>query len=203
MVLSPKLGWAERMKTLFVVKLLACALFLAAGCSVRPIPLDQSIVEQDPAREYATKYDGSYYSVGGISNPRFVADAWRMSQYYRDGVSPNQLLPYPYGDQPPDRLNVDPNPYDSYRSNEAPILRAPAQNATQPTRNAVKSERRARSSRSSNWKRNRFVDRTGAKERQVRRSLKQRRQAENIDDVGESSEEKSRRKTRQRTRRRK
>lgn len=191
------------MKAFTIVQLLVCALFLIAGCSVRHIPLDQSVVDRDPVIEYAAEYDGgSYYSGSGINSPRFAADAWRMSQYYRGGIPSNQSSPI-FGYQPSDRLNVDPNPYDSYHSSEVPIMRAPAQDTTQPKRNVTETRKRTRSPQTSDWRRDRFVDQTGSKERQVRRSLKQRRQVENIDDDDGSSKEKSRQKTRKRTRRRK
>ena len=192
------------MKAFTIVKLLVCALFLiAGGCSVRHIPLDQSVADQDPVIEYAAEYDGgSYYSGSSISSPRFAADAWRMSQYYRGGIPSNQSSTI-FGYQPSDRLNIDPNPYDNYRSGEAPIMRAPAQDSAQLKRNVTETRKRTRSPQTSDWRRDRFVDQAGSNERQVRRSLKQRRQVENIDDDDGSSKEKSRQKTRKRTRRRK
>ena len=190
------------MKTFILVKLLVCALFLATGCSVRRIPLDQSIVDQDPTIEYAGGYGHGHYNGNSIDNPRFVADAWRMSRYYRGNAPSNHLLST-FDYQPSDRLNVDPNPYDSYRSGEAPIMRAPAQNTTQPIQNAVETRRRTRNSQTPDWRRSRFVDQTRVKERQVHRSLKQRRQTENTNDVDESNKENSRQKTRKRTRGRK
>ena len=50
-----------RMKAFILVQFFACVLFLA-GCSIRHIPLDQSVVEPDPVMEYVA---GSYYSGNG------------------------------------------------------------------------------------------------------------------------------------------
>ena len=185
-----------RMKAFILAKFFVCVLFLL-GCSVRHIPLDQSAVEPDPVMEYVA---GSYYSGNGISSPTFATDAWRMSQYYR-GVSSSQSSSV-LGYQTSDRLNVDPNPYDSYRSSEVPVMRAPTQHATSPEQKIVETRRRARSPQSSDWRRKR-VDQAGSNGRQVRRSLEERRHAEDIDEDDGSNKEKSRQKNRKRTRRRK
>ena len=187
-----------RMKAFILVQFFACVLFLA-GCSIRHIPLDQSVVEPDPVMEYVA---GSYYSGNGISSPAFAPDAWRMSQYYRGGGSSSQSSSA-LGYQTSGRLNVDPNPYDSYRSSEVPIMRAPTQRATPPEQKIVETRRRARSPQSSDWRRKRVVDQAGSNGRQVRRSLEERRHAEDIDEDDGSNNEKSRQKTRKRTRRRK
>ena len=100
-------------------------------------------------------------------------------------------------------MNVDPNPYDSYRRSEAPIMRAPTQYATPSEQKIVETRRRARSPQSSDWRRKRVVDQAGSNGRQVRRSLEQRRHAEGIDEDDGSNKEESRQKNRKRTRRRK
>ena len=187
-----------RMKAFILVQFFACVLFFA-GCSIRHIPLDQSVVEQDPVMGYVA---GSYYSGNGISSPTFAADAWRMSQYYRGGISSSQSSSV-LGPQASGRLNVDPNPYDSYRSSEVPVMRAPTQHATSPEQKIVETRRRTRSPQSSDWRRKRVVDQAGSNGRQVRRSLEERRHAEDIDEDDGSNKEKSRQKNRKRTRRRK
>ena len=188
-----------RMKAFILVKFFVCVLFLL-GCSVRHIPLDQSAVEPDPVMEYVA---GSYYSGNGISSPSFAPDAWRMSQYYRGGISSGQSSSA-LGYQTSGRLNVDPNPYDSYRSSEVPIMRAPTTQYAPPSeQEIVETRRRTRSPQSSDWRRKRVVDQAGSNGRQVRRSLEQRRHAEDIDEDDESNKEKSRQKNHKRTRRRK
>ena len=67
----------------------------------------------------------------------------------------------------------------------------------------VETRRRTRSPQSSDWRRKRVVDQAGSNGRQVRRSLEQRRHAEDIDEDDESNKEKSRQKNHKRTRRRK
>ena len=186
-----------RMKAFILAKFFVCVLFLL-GCSVRHIPLDQSAVEPDPVMEYVA---GSYYSGNGISSPTFATDAWRMSQYYR-GVSSSQSSSV-LGYQTSDRLNVDPNPYDSYRRSEAPIMRAPTQYATPSEQKIVETRRRARSPQSSDWRRKRVVDQAGSNGRQVRRSLEQRRHAEGIDEDDGANKEATLQKNPNGTRRRK
>ncbi len=54
--------------------------------------------------------------------------AWQLSQYRQYyGDVPE------WGYPPPFRPNIDPNPHDSYRADEKPLQRAPAQTSIQGT----------------------------------------------------------------------
>ncbi len=88
-----------------------------AGCSIRTVPLEK---EQRIYEDEMDIYDSL--------PPGFLYDAWQLSQYRQYyGDVPE------WGYPPPFRPNIDPNPHDSYRADEKPLQRAPAQTSIQGT----------------------------------------------------------------------
>ena len=166
---------------------LLAAMFLA-GCSIRTVPLEEEqMVHED---EYYRGYDSL--------PPSFLYDTWQMSQYY-----------HYYGSAPEFgyRMNIDPNPNDSYRADEKPVQGAPTQTSIQPsTANRRVEERQDYGaseravSRSRHARSNRLAEDSTDDRSRVREQLRQRprqRTANTEDD----EDRKQRRTTRRRARR--
>ena len=140
---------------------LLAAMFLA-GCSIHTVPLEEEqMVHED---EYYRGYDSL--------PPSFLYDTWQMSQYY-----------HYYGSAPEFgyRMNIDPNPNDSYRADEKPVQSAPAQTSIQPsTANRRVEERQDHSptqgivSRSRHARVNRLASESTDDRTRVRERLRQR-----------------------------
>ena len=135
------------------------AMFLA-GCSVRTVPLE---AEQRIYEDEVDIYDSL--------PPGFLYDAWQLSQYRQY-----------YGDAPEFgyRMNIDPNPHDSYRADEKPIQRAPAQQSIQGTtpnrrvgerRDHLRTQRTVTQSRTRS---NRIASESTDDRRRVREQVRQR-----------------------------
>ena len=172
----------------YAVLMISLAGVFLAGCSVRTVPLEeeQRIYEDEP-----DIYDSL--------PPGFLYDAWQLSQYRQY-----------YGDAPElgYRMNIDPNPHDSYRADEKPVQRAPAQTSIQgTTANRRVGERQDRTSTQRTINRNRHTgsnhlaaestdDRT-----HVREQLRQRNRQRTPNTEADGDRESQRRTTRRRARR--
>ena len=172
----------------YTVLAISLAAMFLAGCSVRTVPLeeDQRIYEDE-----ADIYDSL--------PPGFLYDAWQLSQY-RHYYGDASELGY--------RMNIDPNPHDSYRADEKPIQRAPAQQSIQGiTLDRRVGERRDRTPTQrtvtrSRTRSNRIAAESTDDRRRVREQLRQRprqRTADTSDDNGDR--EAQRQTTRHRARR--
>ena len=174
------------------VLMISLAAMFLAGCSVRIVPLEE---EQ---RIYEDEMD-----IHDSLPPGFLYDAWQLYQY-RQYYGDVPELGYP----PPFRLNIDPNPNDSYRADEKPVQRATAQTSIQgttpnrrvrerqedsPTQRAINRSRHARSNRLAADSTN---DRTSVREQLRRRSRQRTTSTEDDED-----REPRRRPTRRRTKR--
>ena len=165
---------------------LLAAMFLA-GCSIRTVPLEEEqMVHED---EYYRGYDSL--------PPSFLYDTWQMSQYYHYYGSASDLG---Y------RMNVDPNPNDSYRADEKPVQGAPAQASLQAsTANRRVEERQDRTptqrtvNRSRHTRSNRLASESTDDRTRVREQLRQRQRTTNT--VKDDDREARRRTTRRRARR--
>ena len=163
------------------------AMFLA-GCSIRTVPLEE---EQRIYEDEVDIYDSL--------PPGFLYDAWQLSQYrhyYGDGSE----LGY--------RMNIDPNPHDSYRVDERPVQRAPVQASTQATApNRGVGERRDRTptqrtvNRSRRARLNRLADDSTNDRTRVREQLRQRPRQRTTNTVDDEDRKSQRRTTRRRARR--
>ena len=171
----------------YTVLTISLAAMFLAGCSIRTVPLEE---EQRIHEDEVDIYDGL--------PPGFLYDAWQLSQYrqyYGDGSG----LGY---------LNIDPNPHDSYRADERPIQRAPAQRSIQgttPNRRVDEHRDRAPTQRTINRSRhtrsNRLASEPTHARSRVREQVRQRtrqRPASTEDDEDRKSQ---RRTTRRRARR--
>ena len=167
------------------------AMFLV-GCSVRIVPLEE---EQRIYEDEVDIYDSL--------PPGFLYDAWQRSQY-RQYYGDVPELGYP----PPFRLNIDPNPHDSYRADEKPIQRAPAQQSIQgttPDHRVGERQDRTRTQRTVNRSRharsNRLASEPTDDRRRVREQLLQRPRQRTADTVDDEDRKSQRRTTRRRARR--
>ena len=165
---------------------LLAAMFLA-GCSVRTVPLEEEQMV------YADEYYRGYDSLP----PSFLYDTWQMSQYRQY-----------YGSAPEFgyRMNIDPNPNDSYRADEEPVQSAPAQTSIQPsTANRRVEERQDYGaseravSRSRHARANRLASESTDDRTRVRERLRQRQRPTKT--VKDDDREARRRTTRRRARR--
>ena len=165
---------------------LLAAMFLA-GCSVRTVPLEEEQMV------YADEYYRGYDSLP----PSFLYDTWQMSQYRQY-----------YGSAPEFgyRMNIDPNPNDSYRADEKPVQSAPAQTSIQPsTANRRVEERQDYGaseravSRSRHARANRLASESTDDRTRVRERLRQRQRPTKT--VKDDDREARRRTTRRRARR--
>ena len=166
------------------------AMFLA-GCSVRIVPLEE---EQRIYEDEVDIYDSL--------PPGFLYDAWQRSQY-RQYYGDVPELGYP----PPFRLNIDPNPHDSYRADEKPVQRAPAQRSIQGTTpNRHVGERRDRTrtqrlvNRSRHTRSNRLASESTDDRTRVREQVRQRNRQRTTNTEDDEDREARRRTTRRRAR---
>ena len=171
----------------YAVLVVSLAAMFLAGCSVRTVPLEEG------QRIYEDEVD-IYDSLP----PGFLYEAWQQSQYrhyYGDGHEPDY------------RMNIDPNLHDSYRADEKPIQRAPAQQSIQgSTANRRIGERQDRTPTQrtvtrSRTRLNRIASEPTDDRRRVREQLRQRprQRAPNTED--DKDQEAQRRTTRRRARR--
>ena len=163
--------------------ILLAAMFLA-GCSIRTIPLEE---EQRIYEDEVDIYDSL--------PPGFLYDAWQLSeyrQYYDDGSG----LGY---------LNIDPNPNDSYRADEKPLQRAPAQTSIQgtpPNRRVGERQPTQRTvNRSRHTRSNRLADDSTEERSRLREQLQQRHRQRATRTVDDKDRKSQRRTTRRRARR--
>ena len=153
------------------------AMFLA-GCSVRIVPLEE---EQRIYEDEVDIYDNL--------PPGFLYDAWQLSQYRQYYGDPSELG---YG------MNFDPNPHDSYRADEKPVQRAPAQTSRQeitPTRRVEERRDRTRSGRTANRSRhtrsNHLASEAQDNRTRVREQSRQRQRQRTADIVDDDDREAS------------
>lgn len=172
----------------YTVLMISLAAMFLAGCSIRTVPLKE---EQRIYEDEVDIYDSL--------PPGFLYDAWQLSQY-RQYYGDVPELGYP----PPFRLNIDPNPHDSYRAAEKPIQRAPAQRSIQGTTpNRHVGERRDRTptqrtvNRSRHTRSNHLASESTDDRTRVREQVRQR--TTNTED--DEDREARRRTTRRRARR--
>ena len=166
------------------------AMFLA-GCSIRTVPLEE---EQRIYEDEMDIYDSL--------PPGFLYDAWQLSQYRQH---------YGYGSelgQPPPYWLIDPNPNDSYRADEKPIQRAPAQASIQETTsNRSLGEQRdpaafqQRVNRSRHTRSNRLAAESTNDRTRVREQLRQRPRQRTTNTADDEDYKSQRRTTRRRARR--
>ena len=181
------------MKSCFhAMLMISLAAMFLAGCSVRIVPLEE---EQRIYEDEMDIYDSL--------PPGFLYEAWQQSQY-RHYYGDVPELGYP----PPFRLNIDPNPHDSYRADEQPVQRAPAQRSIQEaTPNRRVGERRDRTSsqravnRSRHTRSNRLASESTADRTRVREQLRQRYRQRTADTEDDEDRKAKRRTTRRRARR--
>ena len=166
---------------------------LLAGCSIRTVPLEE---EQ---RIYEDEM-GIYDSLP----PGFLHDAWQRSQY-RQYYGDVPALGYP----PSFRLNIDPNPHDSYRADEKPVQRAPAQTSIQgTTSNRRVGERQdstavqQRVNRSRHTRSNRLASESTEDRTRVRERLRQRHRQRTVNTAEDDEDRKAQRRTTRRRARR-
>lgn len=197
-----------------LIGLFTSALF--GGCSIRPIPFDQPFDEEEASYErpptHYDDYGGHYRSRYGGPPLDFYYDAWRMSQYYRHAGAPYYAgYASGFGGLPPDRMNIDPNPNDSYRSGESPPQRAQSQHSVQPEKSYRQNSRPAehrrnntsfqrRSNRSRHASASRSANAYREKERDERRQFKGRHRQLNRSPTRQEAHEEQRRKVRRRAR---
>ena len=176
----------------YAVLVVSLAAMFLAGCSIRTIPLEE---EQAIYEDETDIYDSL--------PPGFLYEAWQLSQY-RQYYGDAPELGYP----PPYWMNIDPNPNDSYRADEKPIQRAPAQTSIQGTPpNRRVGERRdpaalqQRVNRSRHARSNRLAADSTDDRSRVREQLQQRRRQRTIDTTEDDDRKAQRRITRRRARR--
>lgn len=171
----------------YTVLAISLAAMFLAGCSVRTVPLEED------QRIYEDEVD-IYDSLP----PGFLYDAWQLSQYrqyYGDGPE----LGY--------RMNIDPNPHDSYRADEKPVQRAPAQQSIQgitPDRRVGERRDRTPTQRTvtrSRTRSNRIASESTDDRRRVREQLRQRPRQRMTNTADDEDREPRRRTTHRRARR--
>ena len=171
------------MKTCYLIHTALVVSFASTflvGCSIRTVPLEE---EQGV-------YEDGYYQEHDSLSPSLFYDTWQWSQYYQYyGYAPG------LGYLPPYQMNIDPNPSDSYRTDEKPIQHAPAQTSVQgqgtaPNRRV--GERRASSAfqqrinRSRRVHPNRLAASSKSDSNRFREQLRQRQRTTNtVDDDGD------------------
>ena len=166
---------------------------LLAGCSIRTVPLEE---EQRIYEDEVDIYDSL--------PPGFLYDAWQRSQY-RQYYGDVPELGYP----PSFRLNIDPNPHDSYRADENPVQRAPAQTSIQgTTSNRRVGERQdptafqQRINRSRYTRSNRLASESTEDRTRVRERLRQRHRQRTVNTAEDDEDRKAQRRTTRRRARR-
>ena len=178
------------MKSRFhVVLVVSLAAMFLAGCSVRTVPLEEEQIV----------YEDEYYRGYDSLPPSFFYDAWQLSQY-RQYYGDASELGY--------RMNIDPNPNDSYRADERPIQRAPARTSIQGTTpNRRVGEHRDRTptqrtvNRSRHSRSNRLAAESADSRNRLRRQLEQRHRQRTTNTEDDEDREVQRRTTRRRARR--
>ncbi|MCE2396350.1 hypothetical protein J4G02_17585 [Candidatus Poribacteria bacterium] len=172
---------------LYTVLMISLAAMFLAGCSIRTVPLEEEqLIYEDEV--------GIYDSLP----PGFLYEAWQLSQY-RQYYGDASELGY--------RMNIDPNPHDSYRAGEKPIQRAPAQTSIQGTtpnrrvreRQEVSSTQRTVTR--SRTRSNRIASESTDDRRRVRAQLRQRPRQRTTNAVDDEDRKSQRRTTRRRARR--
>lgn len=176
----------------YAVLMVSLAAIFLVGCSIRTVPLEE---EQVIYNDEVDLYDSL--------PPGFLYDAWQLSQY-RQYYGDAPELGYP----PPYRMNIDPNPHDSYRADEKPVQRAPAQTSIQGTTpNRRVGERRdpaafqQRVNRSRHARSNRLAADSTDDRIRVREQLRQRRRQQTIDTAEDDDRKVQRRINRRRANR--
>ena len=175
-----------------IVLMVSLAAMFLAGCSVRTVPLEEEQIV----------YEDEYYRGYDRLPPSVFYDTWQLSQYrYYYGVTSALGYPLPY------QMNIDPNPHDSYRADEKPVQRAPAQAIQGKTSNRRVGERRdpaafqQRITRSRHARSNRLADDSTNDRRRVREQLRQRPRQRTTNTVEDDDRKAQRRTTRRRARR--
>ena len=176
-----------------IVLMVSLAAMFLAGCSIRTIPLEEEqIVYEDEVNIYDSL------------PPGFLYDAWQRSQY-RQYYGDVPELGYP----PSFRLNIDPNPHDSYRADEKPVQRAPAQTSIQgTTSNRRVGERQdptafqQRVNRSRYTRSNRLASESTDDRTRVRERLRQRHRQRTTNTAEDDEDRKAQRRTTRRRARR-
>ena len=172
-----------------IVLMVSLAAMFLAGCSIRTIPLEE---EQIVYEDEMDIYDSL--------PPGFLYDAWQQSQY-RQYYGDASELGY--------RMNIDPNPNDSYRADEKPIQRAPAQTSIQGTTpNRRVGERQdptafqQRVNRSRHARSNRLASESTDDRTRVRERLRQRPRQRTVNTAEDDEDRKAQRRTTRRRARR-
>lgn len=177
----------------YTVLMVSLAAMFLAGCSIRTVPLEEErIVYED---EYYQRYDRL--------PPSLFYDTWQLSQYhYYYGATSGLGYPLPY------RMNIDPNPHDSYRADERPVQRAPAHMSVQePTAKRRVGERRnqaefqQRVNRSRHARSNRLTADSTEDRSRLRKQLRQRHRQRTTNTADDEDRKSQRRTTRRRARR--
>ena len=182
------------MKSRFhIVLMISLAAMFLVGCSVRTVPLEE---EQ---RVYEDEYHRGYDRLP----PSFLYDTWQLSQYYQDYGYASEL-----GYLSPYRRNIDPNPNDSYRADERPVQRAPAQASVQgtaPNRRVREHQDRPPTQRTVSRSRHTHSNRLAADSTddrsRLRKQLQQRHRQRRTNTVDDEDRKAQRRTTRRRARR--
>ena len=170
-----------------IVLMVSLAVMFLVGCSVRTVPLE----EEQIVYEYDRLPPSVFY------------DTWQLSQYhYYYGAAPALGYPLPY------QMNIDPNPHDSYRADEKPLQRAPAQTSIQGTtanrrvrehQDHTASQRLVRRSR--HTRSNRLAADSKDDRNRFRERLRQRPRQRTANTVEDDDRKSQRRTTRRRARR--
>ena len=176
----------------YTVLMVSLAAIFLAGCSVRTVPLEEGPII----------YEEEYYRGYDRLPPSFFYDTWQLSQY-RHYYGATSALGYPL----PYRMNIDPNPHDSYRADERPVQRAPAHTSIQGTANRRVGEHRdqtefqRRVNRSRQARSNRLTADSTEDRSRLRKQLRQRHRQRTTNATKDDDREAQRRTTRRRARR--
>ena len=172
-----------------IVLVVSLAAMFLAGCSIRTVPLEEEQVVYEDEMDI---YDSL--------PPGFLYDAWQQSQY-RQYYGDASELGY--------QMNIDPNPNDSYRADEKPIQRAPAQTSIQGTTpNRRVGERQdptafqQRVNRSRHARSNRLASESTDDRTRVRERLRQRHRQRTANTAEDDEDRKAQRRTTRRRARR-
>ena len=166
----------------YTVLAISLAAMFLAGCSIRTVPLEEKqIVYEDEMDIYDSL------------PPSFFYDAWQQSQY-RQYYGDASELGY--------RMNIDQNPNDSYRADEKPVQRAPAQTSIQGTTpNRRVGERQdptafqQRVNRSRHARSNRLASESTDDRTRVRERLRQRHRQRTANTAEDDEDRKAQRRT--------